>query len=151
VAGTLRHGRPVYAAVAADGGVDGKGLPFLLPSPLELLSAEELKGIVSLMAPGDDAGGKSLLRRWKRLVAPLVAVSMIVAGAVIALPKPREVGWFAYAPLSNETFIPDQFFVVDSGAGIGYVLIGVGMVMLGFWSGYQMGSSRRRPEVWAPP
>ncbi|RAX44668.1 hypothetical protein DQ354_13995 [Arthrobacter sp. AQ5-06] len=53
---------------------------------------------------------------------------------------PRQaVGWFAYAPLSNQTFTSDQIVLKDSGARAGYLQIAVGLLTLAFWLGYRLG------------
>ncbi|MFE4835860.1 hypothetical protein ACFRAU_14420 [Arthrobacter sp. NPDC056691] len=55
-------------------------------------------------------------RPWQRLLTPALAVSAMAVG-IAALLAPREpIGWFAYAPLAEETFIPDQLVLMDTGA-----------------------------------
>jgi hypothetical protein len=72
---------------------------------------------------------------------------MIMTGLVVASSSRREFGWFDHTPLADETSMSGQFFFLDGGAGFGYILIGIGIVMLAFWSGYRMGSHRRRPPA----
>ncbi|HSN36116.1 MAG TPA: hypothetical protein VLT34_07180, partial [Arthrobacter sp.] len=79
--------------------------------------------------------------------APLLAVALLVAGGVLlSLPVRQEnFGWFAYAPLSQQTFAGQGLLVMDAEKWAGVGLLGAGLLMLAFWSGYRTGR-RSRPQ-----
>jgi heme/copper-type cytochrome/quinol oxidase subunit 1 len=74
-----------------------------------------------------------------RILVPVVGVALIVVGAVLLL-QPVEFGWFAYAPLSDETFAapwPTASHVA------GFFVTIAGVAVLAGWVGFLLG--RRRP------
>jgi heme/copper-type cytochrome/quinol oxidase subunit 1 len=81
-----------------------------------------------------------------RLAVPVVAILVTILGTAMLLLARSEAsfGWFAYAPISNATFTPPGLVYLGSSARIGMALCAVGLVLLSFWTGYQMGRSRRR-------
>ncbi|RAN78593.1 hypothetical protein B5P43_16880 [Bacillus sp. SRB_336] len=77
---------------------------------------------------------------------PSLALAAVLAGVVMAIfgaTKPRAFGWFAYAPLSETTFYPENFVFVDPWAIAGLVLLVAGLLVLAFMAGHRIG--RRRP------
>lgn len=54
--------------------------------------------------------------------------------------RPSSFGWFAYAPLSETIFVPP---VLDPGGIIGAVLLGLGLIALGFLVGLRIGRRQR--------
>jgi heme/copper-type cytochrome/quinol oxidase subunit 1 len=71
-----------------------------------------------------------------------MALAAVLAGVVMAIygaTKPRAYGWFAYAPLSETTFHPESFVLVDPWAIAGLVLLVAGLLVLAFTAGYRMG------------
>jgi len=91
-----------------------------------------------------DAGRdrKSLLRQ---LAVPLIALALLLAGlALLALPAPQEdFGWFAYAPLPVGPVPFPGLIFMGAEAWTGVALIGAGLLMLAFWSGYRTGRQAR--------
>lgn len=77
---------------------------------------------------------------------PLVALALMLAGVVLlSVPVRQEsFGWFAYAPLSQQTFVPQGMLIMDREKWTGVVLTGVGLLVLAFWSGFRAG--RRTPR-----
>ena len=95
------------------------------------------------MTTGEDNTNRLGLRRWLPLMAPLLAAAAVATGLAIVLSPRQEIGWFAYAPLSNQTFTSDTMVLMDSGARAGYVLIAVGLLTFAFWLGYRLGLRRK--------
>lgn len=91
------------------------------------------------------------LGRWRRLLAPVLAVSAVIAGtAFVAAPR-QPIGWFAYLsqtdlPFTDQMLASDQLVLMDSGARVGYLLIAVGLLTLAFWLGYRL-AVRRTPSA----
>ena len=48
-------------------------------------------------------------------------------------------GWFAYAPLSNDTFSGSGLTFVTQGTQIGLGIAVLGLLILAFWAGYRSG------------
>ena len=87
---------------------------------------------------------------WRRqlvadLAAPLLAVSLLLAGLVLtSLPvSSQDVGWFAYAPLSQQPIQLPGLLLVGPEAWAGIAMISLGLLILAFWSGYRLGTRRR--------
>jgi hypothetical protein len=80
------------------------------------------------------------------LAVPLLAVSLLLAGLVLtSLPvRSENFGWFAYAPLSRQTFQLQGLIMTGAEAWTGMAMISLGLLILAFWSGYRLGS-RPRP------
>ena len=85
---------------------------------------------------------KSLLGR---VAVPLAATAMLLAGLVLlAQPVPAEdFGWFAYAPLDSQIVVPQGLMFMGPAAWTGVALIGAGLLVLAFWSGYRAGRQAR--------
>jgi heme/copper-type cytochrome/quinol oxidase subunit 1 len=95
------------------------------------------------MTMGEDNTNRPGLRRWLPLLAPLLAAAAVATGLAIVLAPRQEIGWFAYAPLSNQTFTSDTIVLMDTGARAGYLLIAMGLLTLAFWLGYRVGLRRK--------
>jgi len=97
---------------------------------------------------GDRESGPPRRPRPARLVVPLAAVALLAVGAVLlSMPVRQEsFGWFAYAPLSQQTFATQGMLIMDSEKWAGVVLAGLGLVTLAFWSGYRAGRRPRRGD-----
>lgn len=91
-----------------------------------------------------DAGRarKSLLGS---LAVPLLALAMLLAGLVVlAQPLPQaDVGWFAYAPLASQPVVLQGLIFMGPSGWAGVALIGAGLLVLAFWSGYRAGRQIR--------
>ncbi|QHK20858.1 hypothetical protein GU243_15315 [Pseudarthrobacter psychrotolerans] len=98
------------------------------------------------MTMGEDNTNGPGLRRWRPLLAPLFAAAAVATGLAAVLAPRQEIGWFAYAPLSNQTFTSDTIVLMDSGTRTGYLLIAVGLLTLAFWLGYRLGLRRTARE-----
>ncbi|MGO4192859.1 hypothetical protein AB4Y67_14445 [Arthrobacter sp. YAF17] len=95
---------------------------------------------------GDRQSGPSRATRLARVAVPLVALALILAGIVLlSVPVQQEsFGWFAYAPLSQQTFVPQGMLIMDREKWAGVVLTGAGLLALTFWSGFRAGRRSRR-------
>jgi len=84
--------------------------------------------------------------RRVRIGAPIAAVLLIVAGVALMLvvAGTESVGWFAYAPLAEETMTGGSLLLLTGLDQLGLALAGLGLLLLTFWSGYQTGRRRRR-------
>lgn len=81
-----------------------------------------------------------MLTRWLALFAGLVCA---IAGAALMLAFPTmSFGWFAYAPLSDETFQPGP--APSATLVVGAVLLVSGFVLIAGWVGWRLGR-RARP------
>lgn len=98
------------------------------------------------MTMGEDNTNRPGLRRWRPLLGPLLAGAAVATGLAAVLAPRQEVGWFAYAPLANQSFTSDQIVLMDSGARAGYLLLAVGLLTLAFWLGYRLGLRRTARE-----
>ena len=92
---------------------------------------------------GDKESGP---RRPARFVLPAVAVALLAVGMVLmSMPVRQEsFGWFAYAPLSQQTFAAQGLLIMDSEKWAGVVLVALGLLTLAFWSGYRTGRRSSR-------
>ncbi|MBM7412897.1 heme/copper-type cytochrome/quinol oxidase subunit 1 [Clavibacter michiganensis] len=78
----------------------------------------------------------------------VVATVAVVAGAVtlgVGLLQPAATGWFAYAPLSGESFVPTGVHLVSTAALVSAAVLAVGVVALALWWGIRIG--RRRDDA----
>ncbi|WP_370531980.1 hypothetical protein [Clavibacter sp. VKM Ac-2872] len=75
----------------------------------------------------------------------VVATLAVVAGAVtlgVGLMQPAATGWFAYAPLSGESFVPSGVHLVSTAAIVSAGVIALGVVGLALWWGIRIGRGR---------
>ena len=101
---------------------------------------------VSMNPSGDKESAPPRQRRLPRLAVPLLAVALMAAGVVfLSMPVRQEsFGWFAYAPLSQQTFAAPGLLVMDTEKWTGIVLVGLGLLTLAFWSGFRAGRHSSR-------
>ncbi|UKA70647.1 hypothetical protein [Arthrobacter sp. FW306-06-A] len=73
-------------------------------------------------------------------VVPLLGVAIAVVGCIVAWSnRNSNVGWFAYAPLSNEVFSGNGIAFMSQGTQIGIAIMVAGLLVLAFWAGYSVG------------
>ncbi|PYI68226.1 hypothetical protein CVV68_07875 [Arthrobacter livingstonensis] len=77
-------------------------------------------------------------------VVPGLALAAIAAGILMAAGAggTGEFGWFAYAPLSGEAYVPSAVLFLGPRTYAGFASLVVGLLALAFWSGYRTGSAR---------
>jgi heme/copper-type cytochrome/quinol oxidase subunit 1 len=94
--------------------------------------------------------------RWVWIALVVLGTVIAVTGLVLLLLPSGQTsfGWFAYAPLSSEVFVPsvDQ---LTSQRQIGIVLLVVGLASLSFGAGWALGrrhtaGQRRMPDAGSP-
>ncbi|MDQ0819672.1 heme/copper-type cytochrome/quinol oxidase subunit 1 [Arthrobacter sp. V4I6] len=95
---------------------------------------------------GDDRVGPGRRQLVAGLAVPLLAVSLLLAGLILtSLPvRSQDVGWFAYAPLSQQTFQLQGLTMIGPEAWTGIAMISLGLLILAFWSGYRIGTRSRQ-------
>jgi len=72
-------------------------------------------------------------------VVPICGLVAVLAGGLIAYLNRDFVGWFAYAPLSNQPFsVPGAAFITR-GTQFGLALVVAGLLVLAYWTGYRVG------------
>ncbi|MET4539594.1 heme/copper-type cytochrome/quinol oxidase subunit 1 [Arthrobacter bambusae] len=82
-------------------------------------------------------------RKLATVVVPLLGLIAVVAGVIVAWSNlETNVGWFAYAPLSNEVFVGDNGSFVSKGTQLGVAVSGAGLLVLAFWAGLATGRRR---------
>lgn len=95
---------------------------------------------------------ESRRRKVWAAVVPLLALLAVAGGIATALWTQSQLqssfGWFAYAPLSNETFSSGGMVFMDAGTSMGLALTAAGLLVLAFWSGYR--TARTRPARTRP-
>ncbi len=90
---------------------------------------------------------------WKEVVAWAAAIVLVLIGASILLAilfSPVETasfGWFAYAPLSASTFVPDNAVLVPRTAIAGAVALTLGLTAAGVLTGWRLGKRAARPDA----
>ncbi|UVJ38896.1 hypothetical protein [Arthrobacter sp. CJ23] len=83
-------------------------------------------------------------RRASAAVVPILGLAAVLAGCVFAWNSATsDIGWFAYAPLSNKIVTGNGTIFVSQGTQIGIVVAALGLLLLAFWAGYRIG--RQRP------
>lgn len=83
-------------------------------------------------------------RKAVAAVVPVLALLTVTAGIVTAISTQSQTnfGWFAYAPLSNETFTGGGLVYLGVGTKVGVALLATGLLVLAFWSGYRTATHR---------
>ncbi len=82
-------------------------------------------------------------RRVSAVVVPLLGLLAVFVGVVLAWSNlETNVGWFAYAPLSNEVFVGDNGSFISKETQLGLGIAGIGLLLLAFWAGLAMGRRR---------
>ena len=85
----------------------------------------------------------------------LGAVEAVIGLVLLLLPSDQaSFGWFAYAPLSDTTFIPPGV-LLSPHSQIGIGVFTIGLAMLAFGAGWMLGqhqatSQRRSPDPGGP-
>ena len=78
-----------------------------------------------------------------RMTALLVIAALAVVGGSLALVgslmQPVTMSWFAYAPLSGETFTTPGVHVLATGTLVAAGVLAAGLVLLAFWAGLRVG------------
>jgi heme/copper-type cytochrome/quinol oxidase subunit 1 len=93
---------------------------------------------------GDDDRRPARTSRIARIAVPFGALALLLAGSLLAITGTGQesFGWFAYAPLSSQAFLPDGIFFLSARTKAGLVLAGVGLLALTFWAGHRVGRRR---------
>ena len=77
------------------------------------------------------------------MTALLVIAALAVVGGALALVgslmQPVTMSWFAYAPLSGETFTTPGVHVLANGTLVAAGVLAAGLVLLAFWAGLRVG------------
>lgn len=79
------------------------------------------------------------------LVAGILALAGIIAGTATLLfsqTTTQTFGWFAYAPLSDEVFLPGMTILGNTQI-TGLALLVAGLVCAAFWAGLRVGGRSR--------
>lgn len=82
-----------------------------------------------------------------RIGLPVAAVLLMVVGVALTfvVAGNETFGWFAYAPLAEETMTGGGSLLLLTGWDqLGLALTVLGLLLLTFWSGYWTGRRRRR-------
>lgn len=89
--------------------------------------------------------------RLSAAILPVVGALAVLVGCFIAWSNANTetVGWFAYAPLSNEVFTGNGVALVSQGTQIGLAVAVAGLLVLAFWAGYRIGR-RANPKSGEP-
>lgn len=81
------------------------------------------------------------------VVLAVAGVVVLVVATVQATSEPASFGWFAYAPLSDTTFVADGLHLVSTTSLVGAGLLVVGLLALSAWFGYRLGTRGRDLET----
>ncbi|WP_343319448.1 hypothetical protein AAFM46_02870 [Arthrobacter sp. TMP15] len=92
-----------------------------------------------------DSQGRSWGSRMRAAVVPVLALAAVITGILLAMGASgsAEVGWFAYAPLSNEMVSSNALFFIGPRAKVGLASMALGLMLLAFWSGYRTAVRRK--------
>ena len=83
----------------------------------------------------------SVARRFGLLALGFIGM---VAGAILLMrPTPAALGWTAYAPLTNTTFVPP--FVTGTFV-LGALVLVLGAALTAGWVGFALGRRTKRPR-----
>lgn len=84
-------------------------------------------------------------RKLAVAVAPLLGLVAVIVGLIVAWNGTNEtIGWFAYAPLSDNVFQPSGGSFVSRGSQLGLAVAGVGLLVLAFCAGLAIGRRQVR-------
>ncbi|MCW3765994.1 hypothetical protein ACKLTP_07695 [Paenarthrobacter ureafaciens] len=82
-------------------------------------------------------------RKVRAAVVPLLGLITVAVGVAVAWTSLNaEVGWFAYAPLSNEVFVGNNGSFLSNETQLGVAVSVVGLLALSFWAGLAIGRRR---------
>lgn len=93
------------------------------------------------MGEHNTSGERKTLKsaRASAAVLPVVGLVAVLVGCLVAWSNANAtIGWFAYAPLSNDLFTGNGMAFVTEGTQIG-LAIATGLLVLAFWAGYRIG------------
>ncbi|WP_245413269.1 hypothetical protein [Arthrobacter celericrescens] len=110
-----------------------------------LTQAGYVIALVGLLVLAMWAGLRRGARARTNVVMLLLGLAVVIAGVVTALAgksQPVSFGWFAYAPLANETFSPPGIAFLGPMTQAGLVTVVVGLLVLAFWAGHRLGKRR---------
>ena len=80
-------------------------------------------------------------------VLPVAGLVAVVVGCAVAWNNASaSIGWFAYAPLSNQPFSANGMAFVSQGTQVGLAVAVAGLLVLAFWAGYRMGRSSSKTD-----
>lgn len=104
-------------------------------------------------ALGEDGTRPGRRRFLVRLAVPVLAAALLLAGLLLTMVPARTetFGWFAYAPLSQQSFQVQGLLLIGTEAWVGIAMISLGLLILAFWTGYLFGVRRRQPGSGQPP
>ena len=115
---------------------------------LALLGAVLISGVLGHRFAGRDTG-----RGWGPVSAARVAalgVVLLVAGVgawwFVPANEAAQFGWFAYAPLSGDSFTPPPLVVASAGQRWSLAVAALGAVLISVAVGYRIG----RPDSFEP-
>jgi heme/copper-type cytochrome/quinol oxidase subunit 1 len=93
------------------------------------------------MGENNETNGSQPSKRAKvpPAVVPLLGVSAVLGGCLIAYVNRDFTGWFAYAPLSNTPFSANGAAFITQGTQIGLAVAVAGLLLLAFWLGFRLG------------
>ncbi|BCW12048.1 hypothetical protein NtRootA4_31110 [Arthrobacter sp. NtRootA4] len=84
-------------------------------------------------------------RKLAVVVVPLLGLVAAIVGLIVAWNGTNEpIGWFAYAPLSDNVFQPSGGSFVSRGSQLGLAVTGVGLLVLAFCAGLAIGRRQVR-------
>lgn len=75
-------------------------------------------------------------------ILALLGIMAGVATLIYSLSSPTTFGWFAYAPLSEETFLPGMT-ILNNTQVTGLALLAAGLLCAAFWAGLRVGRRSR--------
>ncbi|VXC57702.1 conserved hypothetical protein [Arthrobacter sp. 9V] len=79
-------------------------------------------------------------RKVRAVVVPLLGLIAVLVGVIVAWTNLQtNVGWFAYAPLSDTMFMGDNGSFVSKETQLGVGLAVLGLLVLAFWAGLRIG------------
>lgn len=118
------------------------GVAFLGP----LTQAGYMIALLGLLILAVWAGLRRGAKARTTVLMLLLGLAVVTGGMVTAQIGRSEqfsFGWFAYAPLSNETFSSESLLILGPLTQAGYVIAAVGLLVLAFWAGRRL----RRPAT----
>ena len=79
--------------------------------------------------------------RLSGAVLPSAGLFVVLVGFLIAwINRNTYIGWFAYAPLSNQPFSGTGMAFLSPGTQAGLAIAVAGLLVLAFWAGYRIGN-----------